>query len=159
MVTVAHALRCRAPKENAHAPSFQSYADSMDKVVSNCDVDGNCTPLGPGEISAEVFRCGELDDLSVALTGLHLNDVWLSRMEANLPRAALDQDLLFEASSLQINVENRVVPDQHDNHPCDQQASIAPLSKATRRRLPLGPAAPTLLAAGLFWAYRRRRGR
>jgi hypothetical protein len=136
--------------------ALEIHADSVSEVVDNCDENGMCAPLATGQISADEFRCGQLDDLAVAFTGLHPRDVWLSRLEANLPREALDQDLILEAASGQLTVHNRVVAPKSDNHPCDQQASIAPLSRSPSR-LPGGPALPTLIVVGAWLAHRRRR--
>jgi hypothetical protein len=52
-------------------------------------------------IDAREFGCEDLDDVATALEGLHLDDVWVTRLEANLPRAALATDLLLQASKTQ----------------------------------------------------------
>jgi hypothetical protein len=57
--------------------------------------------------------CCDFDDLEVAVGGLHRNDVWITRMRADLPVGALSQDLRIEAHPSQIqvsNVHNAVLP-------------------------------------------------
>ena len=71
-----------------------------------------------GEIDARSFACGSLDDVAVALTGSHPADVWLTRLEANLPRAALTADLEIQASATQTDVENWLTAGKAENAPC-----------------------------------------
>ena len=49
-----------------------------------------CTAAPSGQIAASSLECGSLTDLSAALIGMHPADVWITRLDANLPRAALD---------------------------------------------------------------------
>ena len=65
-----------------------------------------CSAPGPGQIDARVFACGQLDDVAVALQGLHPHDVTITRLESSLPRAALSTDLVLQASSSQQDVSN-----------------------------------------------------
>jgi hypothetical protein len=69
-----------------------------------------CPAVGSGEINANDFACGPADDLAVALNGLHPRDVWLTRLDAFLPRAALATDLELEAAKDQSTVENWITP-------------------------------------------------
>lgn len=55
----------------------------------------------PSGVDARNLVCGALDDLAVALTGMHPRDVWVTRLEASIPRKALDADLVLEAASPQ----------------------------------------------------------
>jgi hypothetical protein len=77
-----------------------------------------CGTTKQGEIDARTFACGSLDDLAVALTGTHPNDVWLTRLESNLPHAALVDDLQIEASAAQTEVENWLTAVTPVNPPC-----------------------------------------
>lgn len=45
-----------------------------------------------------VSACDALDDLDVALTGMHQSDVWVTRLRAFLPASALNGDLRLEAA-------------------------------------------------------------
>jgi hypothetical protein len=109
-------------------PSFAKFADSTFIVSDPCpagksSVDPSCGVVAAGEIDARQFECGAvdaietatLDDISSALTGLHPNDVWVTRMEANLPRAALANDLVLEPAAAQVDVENEVRARQATN--------------------------------------------
>lgn len=63
-----------------------------------------CGYPGEGEVDARDFGCVGADDIAVALEGLHLESVWLTRLEANLPRAAFETDLTLTASDTQTPV-------------------------------------------------------
>ena len=86
-------------------------------IVSNpCQLgtpydDPSCGAVAPGEIDARTVVCGlgqaePLDDMAVALNGLHPKDVWLTRIEASLPRAALANDLIVQPAETQTTVDN-----------------------------------------------------
>jgi hypothetical protein len=74
------------------------------RVVNPCDEDGECRPIdSANEIDARSLACAPpigsdhaFDDMAVALTGQHPRDVWLTRLDANLARSALDRDLELE---------------------------------------------------------------
>jgi hypothetical protein len=75
--------------------------------------------VGPDEIDAREFTCGSLDDLSIALVGLHPADVWVTRFEANLPHTALDTDLSLQSEATQGPKDNWLVASGVVNPPCD----------------------------------------
>lgn len=135
---------------------------SGDKVVRLCDEDGECRPLESGEIDMRELACEGLDDAAVALVGLHPRDVTLTRLEANLPAAALDDDLLLEAADDQQPVENRFQAQLSLNACTDEGEERASLlSLSPNGRDPLGPGGLSLLtlaAAGAWLSARRRRG-
>jgi Uncharacterized protein conserved in bacteria (DUF2330) len=83
-----------------------------------------CSSAGPGQIDARVFACGPLDDLAVALQGLHPQDVTLTRLEASLPRAALATDLVLQASDTQKDVSNWFQVTLFRNTPSCEQAMM-----------------------------------
>lgn len=74
--------------------------------------------VGPDEMDAREFSCGELDDMAAALVGLHPKDVWVTRLEANLPHAALDEDLGLQADPSQGEVDNWMLAGSVANPPC-----------------------------------------
>ncbi|MDC0742082.1 DUF2330 domain-containing protein [Polyangium mundeleinium] len=101
--------------------NFNTFASDTRMVVDPCPAgkpsnDPSCGEIGAGEIDARVFECGEsdelvdstMDDVATALNGLHPADVWLTRLEAKLPRAALAKDLELEPSELQVEVEHEI---------------------------------------------------
>jgi hypothetical protein len=102
----------------------QMYADQASK---NGEIDGICTVGSPssygrvtnpcppgepwdspacgtvesGEVDARDLGCEGASDVAVALEGLYLEVVWVTRLEAVLPRTALVDDLVLQASDIQ----------------------------------------------------------
>ncbi len=68
--------------------------------------DPACGVVAPGEIDARLFACGAATDLALAVTGMHPKDVWLTRLETNLPQSALKSDLTLEPAMAQSEVDN-----------------------------------------------------
>lgn len=88
--------------------AFEPLADDDRRVVMPCDdpEDPVCGSVDAAtEIDARQLECDPplgsdipLDDLSQALLGMHPADVWVTRLEANLSREALAEDLILEAA-------------------------------------------------------------
>jgi hypothetical protein len=121
-----------------------------------------CGSAKQGEIDARTFACGSLDDLSVALTGTHPNDVWITRLESNLPHAALVDDLEIQASVGQTEVENWLTAVTPLNPPCTLAAvPIVPPSsrggEGPRRRGGFGDFAALATALAGLGAMMARR--
>lgn len=90
---------------------FKGAGTSTDKVVDLCPPgSSSCIEPNPGELNADIFTCASLDDLSVAITGMHPADVWLTRLEAELPREALSMDLQITT------VVDSSAGGEHSNH-------------------------------------------
>ncbi len=87
------------------------YASSSAVVVDPCqDGDLGCPSSGSG-LDFRKLMCGDqrvASDIGRAMVGLHPKDVWVTRMEANLPRAALAKDLTVTASESQVAQSNYV---------------------------------------------------
>ena len=98
-------------------------------------------PLPDGAIDAKSFACGDLTDLSVALTGQHPRDVWLTRLEAFLPKASLERDLLLEPAQ-QTAEDGWIVADAYTNPPC----TIVSATERRSRSIPAGALFAALLA-------------
>jgi hypothetical protein len=131
--------------------------DGAQEVVDPCDAEGNCGTVGAGQTDARRLACGALDDLAVALTGLHPRDVALTRLEAKLPVEALDTDLVLEAASSQAEVESRFIANLKLNACWDQDAGVPlHLPRSIPRVPPNGLFLLGLGAAGLLLATRRR---
>jgi hypothetical protein len=126
------------------------------RVVDTCDEQGNCGEAGQGEVAASDLVCGDLDDLAVALQGMHTSDIWVTRLEANLPRAALGTDLVLEAAPSQDVVAHRIVVSQSINDPCAQGAAAALPPSRRGPNLPGGLVGLGLGLASLAWVARRR---
>jgi hypothetical protein len=76
-----------------------------------------CADIPLGDDAAS-YACGPLDDIAVALVGLHPADVWLTRLEANLPHDSLAADLQLRASANQTAVSNVLSATNATGNPC-----------------------------------------
>lgn len=103
------------------------------RVVDPCDDDGNCEPVDDAsQIDVRPLACSPpigsdvpFDDLASALVGLHPSDVWVTRLDANLSKEAMKQDLVLTPSASQTPVSMFVVPRKLANDPCVGQASVS----------------------------------
>jgi len=99
------------------ATTFRQFSASSRLVVDPCPAgvpsyDASCGTVGANETDARLFECGAtdpveettLDDIATALNGLHPKDVWVTRLEANLPRSALTKDLEIMAATNQVEI-------------------------------------------------------
>jgi len=138
---------------------LQALQGSMDVVVDTCDPETEtCGEAGAGEIDARELACGDLDDLARAMVGLHPADVTLTRMEAALPREALDGDLILEAGPNQDPVFNNLTAGLKANACWDSEPAAAPtlLNPGTGPKLPPGAMLAIVLgAAGVLLVGRR----
>jgi hypothetical protein len=101
-------LELETEKQNC-ITRIEGLAGRTDVVVNPCDSEGKCRALDGTELDYRQLACGALDDIGVALVGMHPADVLLTRIEASLPVEALDADLVVEASLDQSPVVNRFV--------------------------------------------------
>jgi hypothetical protein len=118
--------------DTACTKAFNQYAQSGGVVVDLCSSAGNdsCGTLQIGQIDSRELACGKFDDLAVALIGSRPRDVWLTRLEANLPHDALKEDLKIQAAAVQQGVENWLTAVTPVNPPC--QLAAAPVDPASR---------------------------
>jgi len=95
------------------ADRFKELADDSRRVAVPCadPDDPSCVYDEATEIDPRTLECDPplgsdipLDDLAQAMIGLHPSDVWITRLEANLTRADLANDLVVEAAPKQIPV-------------------------------------------------------
>ncbi|MFO0591005.1 MAG: DUF2330 domain-containing protein [Polyangiaceae bacterium] len=151
-----------------------------DRKVTRCDPeDPNCFVDPDTQVDARNLECDPplgsdipLDDLAQALAGMHPSDVWVTRLEANLARSDLANDLILSAAPAQEPVPGAFTATKAINLP-NQCKFATPRTAAvvgpdggddkgppktdddgTRRRL--GPVI-TLGAIGLLFALRRLR--
>jgi Uncharacterized protein conserved in bacteria (DUF2330) len=132
----------------------------LDTPLDDPACDGS---VGMDEINARTLACGLLDDVAVALNGLHPADVWMTRIEANLPHSALNKDLVLQAASLQSTEDNmkQAGMGKHVEEFCEAQSAIGPLGANGSRSKPRGNDNLVVLvgfAALLLAAMMRRRG-
>ncbi len=91
----AHALSCES--------SMASLANRPERVGVAChpslwEGDGCIEEVRPGELGAELFRCGEADDLALALSGQRPSELVLTRATSLLPAFDMGLDLLLASS-------------------------------------------------------------
>ena len=134
--------------------AFTRSAASAGLVVEPCAPGGECGALGAGEIDARELACGALSDMAVALTGMHPNAVWITKLEADLARPALDRDAVLRRSGEQRGIDSWMATSKTLNLPCATVASSA----ARSMRAP-GLVAFGVAVAAAAWARRRRRRR
>ena len=153
--------------------STAPLADSADLVVDTCAAKappGSCPDAETGKLAAKSFACGTADDLAVALTGMHPKDVWVTRLEADLPHLALGTDLSLQASATQAAALNWVKPaiTLHEQEVCRAAAdknggAVALFSSSDGgdrgggRRIMLDVAALAFAAAALRRALRGKK--
>jgi hypothetical protein len=124
---------------------------------------GGATCIVPsGDLDARDFACGPLDDVAAALVGMHPEDVWITRLEANLPHAALAQDLTLEAAP-QSPVEKWIYAAHAAHEPCPllsaatSAASPPQAAASVRQRNRDALAGSVLVALAAALGRRRRR--
>lgn len=109
------ALMSGAVDEQACRDKFsgleQSLGQSGALVEDPCPLDAppddpTCGMVALNKTDARELGCGALDDLSVAMTGNAPRDMWITRLEAALPQAALASDLTLRAAASQGTVDN-----------------------------------------------------
>ncbi|MRG95050.1 DUF2330 domain-containing protein [Polyangium spumosum] len=154
--------------------AFTQFASDTRMVSDPCPAgkpsnDPSCGEVAAGEIDARVFECGAadtitettMDDVATALTGLHPADVWLTRLEAKLPRAALANDLELEPAEHQVEVEHEIRARSSTNVEsiCPSGVVLLPGSKGSDQDRGTRLVLVTTLGAGLLaFARRRLRG-
>jgi hypothetical protein len=99
-----------------------------------------------GQIDARKFACGGLTDLAVALAGSHPRDVWITRLEAELPREGLAKDLTLRAADKQEPVSNWIQAKIAVNADTQCANLVAPRVWPTRG---FGSSAGALIGLGL----------
>jgi hypothetical protein len=131
-------------------------ADSGSEIVALCaDTTMPCSQLMPGQIDAATLACAELTDLSTALVGMHPRDVWVTRLEADLPVAALAQDLTLTPAPMATQSSLSHVPQagEYTGSPCGEGALALRAPPGPRR----AAASTTLMLLGLGLAIARKR--
>lgn len=135
-----------------------STAESGYPVVDLCDDAGACAEPGKTETDSRTFECGELDDLAIALTGMHPRDVWLTRLEANLPKQALSKDLVLVPLGGEDEVGSVVQVQDYINEPCNTSAAplVTKSSRGGQQSPPRGGLVLFGIGAALALAIARR---
>lgn len=101
-------------------------------VVAGCDpADPNCVAPPEGSIVADDLSCEGHGDIGAALLGMHPADVWVTRLEANLPREALAEDLMIGAEMTQEPVTNWMIAGNDENMPTCNTGTQQPQANPT----------------------------
>ncbi|MBX3204846.1 MAG: DUF2330 domain-containing protein [Labilithrix sp.] len=124
--------------------------DAAAEPPSSGETYGDAGSGPPAEQCGESSCCA-FDDLELAIAGMNRADVWVTRLRANLPVAALNEDLRLEAHPTQESVSGFYVARAEPS----VTASIAPL----RRGRIAGSATLTLGVTFLVSRILRRRRR
>lgn len=93
-------------------------ADKMQTLIANelatvedC-ASGACSA---GAIPRTDLECEGATDLAAALVGMRPGDAWVTRLEANIPRAGLTTDLTLKAAAAQEAKPSWIVAGEHKN--------------------------------------------
>ncbi|WP_437595943.1 DUF2330 domain-containing protein [Sorangium sp. So ce590] len=159
-------------QDSACAVRFAEIAMEGRVVANPCPAgvrldDPSCGEVASGQIDARELACRPLDpsdppldDLAVAMVGLHPKDVWLTRLEANLPRAALDTDLeLIPAKQERVDNWMRARVSVHAEVLCGAALPLVDGDRASRTRGQGTLVGMTLGALALAAAIARRGAR
>lgn len=92
------------------------------------------SPAGD-ELDARQFACDRYDDISAALVGMHPANVWVNRLELDLPRDALNADCTVTLNASQASVSNAFVAKHYTNRPsiCPQPVFQTGLGGSSQR--------------------------
>lgn len=105
---------------------------------------------------ASSFSCGGYTDLSAAVVGMHPNNVWLTRLELDLPKEALSMDCVVVPAESQDSVSNLVQALKATDRPSGCTEVV--FESRMARGLPGRAGALTFLAAIGACLWLRRRG-
>jgi len=114
-----------------------------------------CDPAPTGTVAASSFACGGFTDIAAAMIGMHPDTVWLTRLEANLPHAALATDLKIKPAASQDPGLHAFRAAVHVNPPCDLLENHTEVELPRRRNQEAGVG--FLAGIGLLLARRARR--
>jgi MYXO-CTERM domain-containing protein len=129
-----------------------SDASNADEQASQPDAGAAGEDSGLAVVPVPPDPCTGFDDIDVALAGAHPQDVWVTRLRANLPFYALANDLRLEASPAQLPVSN-----VHQVPPQPAVQSRQGCASGTRPHDAFGTSALVTLTALGIGAMRRRR--
>jgi hypothetical protein len=159
--------------DDATADAGDSDAAAGDAGSAERDDSGATTPdagdssqAPPSYPSPNAGACPYLDDFDRAFVGMHLQDVWVTRLRAALPSNALAAgDLLLEPSNAQIPINNVYYAPAYLDEDQSKGASVNGGSgggacvSAPKQRTAFGSwaLAVGVAVAAVAWARRRTR--
>jgi hypothetical protein len=116
-----------------------------------------CTAPPGGGVGASTLACHGHTDIAAALIGMHPDTVWVTRLEANLPRESLAADLKIKPSAQQEPVSNKLRASIHVNPPCDLLENHPEVTALRQRSQQAGIG--VVSGIGLLFARRMKRRR
>lgn len=111
------------------------------------------------EEAAKQFTCGDLTDISAAMLGMRPSEVWLARLEMNLPRDVLSMDCRVSAAEKQETVSSDIVALRATNRPSYCVEPLFESRIAPERAPPSRALAWALATMGVIGLARRARRR
>jgi hypothetical protein len=111
--------------------------------------------VGPNAIAASRLECDGYTDIAAAMLGMRPANVWLTRLELDLPKEALSMDCTVVPADSQTPVSNQVQAVHAVDRPagCDEVVFESKLARGLPGRG--GVLAFLTLASSLLWARRR----
>jgi hypothetical protein len=144
------------------ADACTTIGAAIDAIPQGSEVVENPGTLPPKTVDAATLACNGFGDLAAALIGMHPSDVWVTRLEADLTRSALDQELTLGPAASQALVPNWHLASTSIGSPCPPpsptaQPSAPPSSPVCSMRRPTFGSRASLgfLAFGLALLLRR----
>jgi hypothetical protein len=135
-------------------------AAASDGAAGDAGSEPTTAPPATGSGGSSYADCLYLDDIDVALRGLHPTDVWVTRLRADLPANALGAgDLKLEAASDQTPLSNVHYAAAYDDETSAGTGARDACVSAPKRRTAFGSWALTAVSAIAAVAFMRRRTR
>jgi hypothetical protein len=100
------------------ADACTAVGTAIDAIPQGSEVVENTGTLPPNTVDAKALTCNGFGDLAAALVGMHPTDVWVTRLEADLTRSALDQELTLSPAAAQVPVPNWHLATTSIGSPC-----------------------------------------
>ena len=131
-------------RTEVYVPSCPPAANADDASTNDT---GDASPSAAADASCGATVVQPCDDLSVALTGMAPDSLWVTRLHADLPSTALSTDLVLEATATQDPVPSLHSTDRYSVAGYDPCAAVNANANTTPPPLPAAPATPAAGAA------------
>jgi hypothetical protein len=156
-----------------NSTNFNSYTNFADLYFAQAAANDNkplngCSSIVPllngtrlvtadgrdGTLSATELECEKHTDISAAMLGMHPANVWLTRLELDLPKEALSMDCTVVPADSQATVSNQLRAAHAKDRPsgCEEVVFESKLARGLPGR---GSLVFLALFGGLLWLRRR----
>lgn len=116
-------------------------SDNDASAAPDAGNDSGTSMYPPYDAAPPPAACADWDDLDVALVGMHASDVWVTRLRADLPNAALAGDLLLEPDTSgpisNVHYATKYAPPPKQAPTASQGCAAVPTSEGTAGGLSL----------------------